>query len=87
MKACWADIRANGYHIVQGDLDDGAFSIAAPVRDHSGEVVAAISVAGPISRMNEAREREHLKNVLEAAQAISARLGYRELAAAAMAIA
>ena len=39
-------IRRQGYAVAIEDLDPGAFSVAAPVRDHGGTVVAAVSVAG-----------------------------------------
>jgi DNA-binding IclR family transcriptional regulator len=48
-----------------------------PVRDHSGEVSAALCVLGPRNRMPQRRFRE-LRDVLAAAAArLSAQLGYR----------
>ena len=68
-------IRRSGFHVALEDLDDGAFSIAAPVRDHGGQVVAAVSVAGPVSRLTTTTERTHVELVLRAAQEISRGLG------------
>lgn len=68
-------IRQRGWHIAQSDLDEGAFSVAAPIRDASGEVVAAISVAGAVARFDEERRDLHLTAVLKAAEQISNRLG------------
>ena len=39
-------IRRDGTNVSLNDLDEGAFSIAAPVRDAAGTVIAAISIAG-----------------------------------------
>jgi IclR family KDG regulon transcriptional repressor len=78
LRANWLQIGKNGYHIVFGDLDEGAYSIAAPIRDHSGEVIAAVSIAGPISRLDKSRQQSHIENVIRAASEISMRLGYRE---------
>lgn len=76
-----ATVRARGYHVATNDLDEGAFSIAAPVRDHSGEVVAALSVAGPISRLTEKRSASHRAKVIRSAERLSADLGHAELVA------
>lgn len=61
-------------NIEEGAL--GAASVAAPVRDHDGTVIAAISVVGPISRARRALPR-HRVAVVEAAGLISTRVGYR----------
>jgi IclR family acetate operon transcriptional repressor len=44
-------IRARGYGLDDQEHEIGVRCIAAPVRNHTGEVVAAISVAGPAERM------------------------------------
>ncbi len=49
-------IRERGFHVVSSDLDEGAFSIAAPIREQRGQVIAAVSVAGPVSRLDEVTE-------------------------------
>lgn len=68
-------IRGQRWHIAQNDLDEGAFSVAAPIRGGAGEVVAAISVAGALVRFDEARKRSHLAAVMDAADRISRHLG------------
>lgn len=68
-------IRAQGHHVSADDLDEGAFSIAAPIRNATGEVVAAISVAGAVARLDAARKAQYLSLVLEAADEISRKLG------------
>lgn len=45
-----AGIRARGYAVSLGERQPGAGSVAAPLRDHTGQVVSAISVCGPIER-------------------------------------
>jgi IclR family transcriptional regulator, KDG regulon repressor len=52
----------------------GAASVAAPVRDEDGQVIAAISVVGPISRARQALPR-HRAAVIDAARLISSRIG------------
>jgi IclR family transcriptional regulator, KDG regulon repressor len=53
----------------------GAASVAAPVRDEDGQVIAALSVVGPISRARQALPR-HRAAVVDAARLISTRIGY-----------
>ncbi len=73
-----AQIRSSGYHVALEDLDEGAFSIAAPVRDHAGAVVAALSIAGPLARLTPATQRRHVERVMRAAGEISRGLGASE---------
>lgn len=69
-------IRQQGYVVTADDLDVGAHSIAAPIRDHQGQVVAAISVAGPSSRFTAKHIDCYLSLVQKGASQISRALGY-----------
>lgn len=71
-----ARIRQQGYAVVVDELDQGAHSIAAPIRDARGRVVAAISIAGPSHRFTEERIERYIVLVQQAAQQISQALGY-----------
>lgn len=72
-----AGVRARGYATNWVELEDDLVAVGAPVRDHRGEVVAAISISAPISRMR----REDLprvgSEVAHAAEALSRALGWR----------
>jgi DNA-binding IclR family transcriptional regulator len=73
-----ATIRGQGYSISDDDLDEGACSVAAPIRDHRGEVIASISVASPKTRFTPDAFERNCRLVLQAANAASIRLkGYR----------
>jgi IclR family transcriptional regulator, KDG regulon repressor len=75
-------IRDRGYAIDEQEREVGVRCIAAPIRDHEGDVVAAVSVAGPGDRMPRRLVGSELaERVLAAAAAISARLGYTPSAA------
>jgi DNA-binding IclR family transcriptional regulator len=68
----------NGYVLSRAIIEPGGSSIAAPVHDKSGKVVAAIDIAGPDSAFDIARlDRDYLTEVLSTARRISARLGYQ----------
>jgi IclR family KDG regulon transcriptional repressor len=76
LEASLALIRQQGYAVVVDELDQGAHSIAAPIRDSQGRVVAAISIAGPSHRFTEERIQRYIQLVQEAALEISQALGY-----------
>ena len=70
-------IRERGYATDEQERETGVRCIAAPIRDHDGDVVAAISVAGPADRMpQQLVGSEMAAKVVAAAQAISFRLGF-----------
>ena len=52
----------------------GVASISAPSRDRTGTVVAAVSVAGPVQRVNGDNLRRFARPVTDAAAQISHRL-------------
>ncbi len=70
-------IREQGYTVDQEEAVEGLSCVAGPVFNHSGQVVAAFSVAGPATRLTPARIPELAQLVLETSRQISHRLGYR----------
>ena len=70
------DIRGRGWALARQELEEGLNAIAAPVRDQTGEVVAALSVSGPTFRLDDDRMRELVGRVTDAADRISMRLGH-----------
>jgi DNA-binding IclR family transcriptional regulator len=69
------EIRTRGYAISVQDLDPDVTSAALPVNDPHGEPLAALTVAGPASRLTRARIEEFLPQVLAGATSISKALG------------
>jgi IclR family KDG regulon transcriptional repressor len=69
-------ILRDGYHVAVGDLDEGVHSIAAPIRNYAGRVVAAVSIAGPSQRFSADKIRYCIDLVCTAAGEISNKLGY-----------
>jgi len=69
-------VRERGIAIDREEFALGAMCVAALVRNHEGVVVASVNVSGPVQRMQLA-ENEHIAQVIAAAKAISAALGYR----------
>ena len=69
-------IRVRGYASDHQESVSGAQEVAAPIKDFTNQVVAAITVRGPVSRMTEEYIQKHLPLLLESTAAISARMGY-----------
>ena len=68
--------RARGFVVSRGSFEIGGASIAAPIRNAAGEIVAAIEIAGPNPAFNLDELDTRLKDlVCKAAREISARLG------------
>jgi DNA-binding IclR family transcriptional regulator len=44
-------IRADGFVVTVGELDEGAAGVAAPILDRRGRLVAGLSIAGPAQRI------------------------------------
>lgn len=68
------EIRRRGWAQSAGERAAGVASVSAPVRDATGEVVAAISVSGPIDRMGRRPGARWAADLLAAAEAIQKRL-------------
>ncbi|MGH8546252.1 MAG: IclR family transcriptional regulator [Gammaproteobacteria bacterium] len=71
-------IRKQGYALDNEELEIGLFCIAAPVRNHLGEVIAAISISGPGVRLPKSRIRDLVPVMIRTGNEISAVLGYSE---------
>jgi IclR family transcriptional regulator, KDG regulon repressor len=69
--------RQRGCAIEDEESEIGMRCIAAPLRNDTGEVVAAIGLAGPVSRLSKKALASFIPHVIETAAAISGRLGHR----------
>ena len=72
------EIRRRGYASTMEELEEGLNAVAAPVRRADGQVVAALSVSGPAFRMRPVDLPRVARLTMDAAGAISRRLGYVE---------
>lgn len=71
-----ARVSKQGYATAIGELEEGYVALGAPVRNHEGKVVAAVSLGGPGTRLTDSRIPRLVKRVREAAERISQRLGW-----------
>lgn len=71
-----AEIRRRGYALDNEENEPGGRCVAAPIYDHSGQAVAALSISAPTQRFSADMVPAYGQKVLATARAISAELGY-----------
>ncbi|MFN8483423.1 MAG: IclR family transcriptional regulator [Anaerolineae bacterium] len=69
-------IRQRGYGLDEEEYEIGVRGVSAPIRNSSGEVVAALGMPGPVGRVTPQRAVEVAGRLVETAEAISRRLGW-----------
>ncbi|GAB4243431.1 MAG: IclR family transcriptional regulator [Thermoleophilia bacterium] len=69
-------IRRNGYSLSREDVSAHAAAVGAPVRDHSGRVVAAVSIAGIVQRFSDENLPFLVEAVRGAGRELSLRMGW-----------
>ena len=65
-----------GWAATDEELEVGLTAIAAPIRDGSGKVIAAVSISGPSYRLTVASFEQMAVRLIEGAAQISIRLGH-----------
>ncbi|MBS8263148.1 IclR family transcriptional regulator [Mesobacillus boroniphilus] len=69
-------VRQSGYALDLEENESGITCIAAPIFDHLGKVVAAVSISGPSIRMTQERLQQLKQKMVNVGLQISSRLGY-----------
>lgn len=69
-------VRATGWADAVGEREEDLAALAAPVRGSRGELAAILGVQGPSARFDASARRAAVPRLLEAAEAVSARLGF-----------
>ncbi|MGJ9404666.1 IclR family transcriptional regulator [Arthrobacter sp. KK5.5] len=72
-----ATVRDRGHAFNYGETSSEEVGVAAPIRDHRGQVVAAILVAAPYFRVARGQLPELARACVEAAAAVSGRMGWQ----------
>lgn len=76
LRADLAETRKRGYSIDEGEHQPTVRCIAAPIRNTSGRVFAAVSVTGPMDRVTRERVPVLAELVVATANQLSRQLGY-----------
>jgi len=80
LQVALQDVRDKGFAVEVEQCEIGMTSLAAPIHNAEGRVVAAVSIAGPRQRLDSKVIGEFAPLVAETAAIISSRLGYKAVA-------
>ena len=69
------EIRERGYCVAWEDVTLHACALGAPVRDVSGEVIAAVSISGIVQRFSAERLPVLIRRIMQTGEEVSRRLG------------
>ncbi|WP_335443458.1 IclR family transcriptional regulator [Neobacillus drentensis] len=70
-------IREQGYSVDDEEIELGLKCVAAPIFNHQGKVIAAISCASPKMRLTEDKQAEVIEEIKQAALVISTNMGFK----------
>jgi IclR family acetate operon transcriptional repressor len=70
------EVRVRGYAIDEREVDEGTRCVGAPVFDSSGQVAAAMSIAGPAYRLTLDSLHQFAGEVIRVTRELSRELGY-----------
>jgi len=78
LKTAIAQVRAQGWAVVDQELEAGLISLSAPIRNRQGRVIAALNISGNLQR-NTAKQmvKAFLEPLLEASRTVSALVARR----------
>lgn len=70
------EIKKLGYCYIENEFIDGIVSISAPIKDYNKNIIAAVSLVGPIQRINGVKAQQFINKVADASKKISLKMGY-----------
>jgi IclR family KDG regulon transcriptional repressor len=71
------EVQRAGHSTSMGEFEEDLVGVAAPVMNHIGEVVASITIGAPAGRAGPTAMPHLIHSVVDAAEVMSAKLGYR----------
>lgn len=77
LRAQLQEAAVRGWAVAEEEYEEGLNAVAAAIRGPEGNVIAALSAAGPAYRLGRGRLPEVAEQVRQAAEEISRRLGHR----------
>ncbi|MGE3709933.1 MAG: IclR family transcriptional regulator [Hyphomicrobiaceae bacterium] len=69
-------VRNNGYAIISGEVTTDTAAVSAPIRNHVGEVVGALTISCPQDRFGPQAKTLFIRHATAAAEEVSMALGY-----------
>jgi DNA-binding IclR family transcriptional regulator len=79
LRGALAEIRSRGVAVESRESNPDVSCVAAPVRDRTGQVVAALSISVPMIRWSDERRVELEQLAAKGAVELSERLGHRSV--------
>jgi DNA-binding IclR family transcriptional regulator len=70
------EAKRKGYYMEQDEIVEGLLGIGVPIRDFSGNVVAALGATQPVFQIKEDTIKNTIQQLLEASRCISKELGF-----------
>jgi DNA-binding IclR family transcriptional regulator len=70
-------VREQGYALDQRESEIDIECIGAAIKNYLGDTIAALSISGPQKKIKTAGDKEFINSVVEAANLISSKMGYR----------
>lgn len=71
-------IKKVGYSVSKGERNPDAFSMAAPIFEREGQIIGALAIAGPVSRLTTETQETYLSDLLQNARLLSESFGFQE---------
>lgn len=71
------EVKKQGFAYSIEEFTEGVTSVAAPIFGYNGNVIAALSIVGPIQRIQSHKISGYAKKAMQAGLEISRRMGYR----------
>ncbi len=71
-----AMIRKQGYAVSRSEQTQGAAGVSAPVIDHTGKVIAGLTISGPEQRFTPEKIEEFIALATDTAEQLSTKLGF-----------
>jgi DNA-binding IclR family transcriptional regulator len=78
LEADLEKIRHDGYAVSLEEREPGAYSLVTPVLAKKGNIVASLTISGPIFRLSDEQKKKNIQAALDAAAEISLVLGRSE---------
>jgi IclR family transcriptional regulator, KDG regulon repressor len=72
-------VKKEGYSLCIDEMHEDVISIAAPIMDYTGNVIASVSVIGPRQRIPEEKIPAFIDETIKAGKEISSKLGFIEI--------
>ena len=72
------NVRKQGYAVSRGERDKFSASVAAPIFDHEGQMIACVTVSGALEMFSDTQVQRMVPLLLQASDEISRKMGFQK---------